>query len=165
MPDSSQSRPLCFADLLEQRAGTADALLAPGRPSLSYAGLAELAVACRGWLNARGIGRGDRVAIVLPNGPEMAAAFLAIGASATTCPLNPSYRAEEFAFYLDDLKAKALFCPPARTVRRRRWRESAALPSWRSRAPTIGRPVTSDSAARGRAVRRAVGSRRPTTWP
>ena len=29
-----------------------------------------------------GIGRGDRVAIVLPNGPEMAAAFLAIGAGA-----------------------------------------------------------------------------------
>jgi hypothetical protein len=29
-------------------------------------------------LNARGIGRGDRVAIVLPNGPEMAAAFIAV---------------------------------------------------------------------------------------
>ena len=42
-----------------------------------------------GQLNARGVGRGDRVAIVLPNGPEMATAFLAVAATATTAPLNP----------------------------------------------------------------------------
>jgi acyl-CoA synthetase (AMP-forming)/AMP-acid ligase II len=46
--------------------------------------------------------------MVLPNGPEMAAAFAAVGAGATTAPLNPAYRAEEFDFYLTDLKAKAL---------------------------------------------------------
>ena len=45
---------------------------------------------------------------MLPNGPEMAAAFVAIGAGATTAPLNPAYRAEEFEFYLTDLNAKAL---------------------------------------------------------
>jgi acyl-CoA synthetase (AMP-forming)/AMP-acid ligase II len=38
----------------------------------------------------------------------MAAAFIAIGAGATTAPLNPAYRADEFNFYLTDLKAKAL---------------------------------------------------------
>jgi oxalate---CoA ligase len=48
------------------------------------------------------------VAIVLPNGPEMAAAFLAIGCGASTAPLNPAYRAEEFTFYMTDLRAKAL---------------------------------------------------------
>ena len=51
-----------------------------------------------------GIGRGDRVAIVLPNGPEMATAFLAVAAGATTAPLNPAYRADEFEFYLTDLE-------------------------------------------------------------
>ncbi len=59
-------------------------------------------------LNRRGIGRGDRVAIVLPNGPEMASAFVSIAAGATTAPLNPGYRRKEFDFYLDDLNARAL---------------------------------------------------------
>jgi acyl-CoA synthetase (AMP-forming)/AMP-acid ligase II len=68
-----------------------------------------------------GIGRNDRVAIVLPNGPEMAAAFVAVASSATTAPLNPAYRADEFEFYLTDLKAKALLVQqgeetPARAV-------------------------------------------------
>ena len=52
-------------------------------------------------------GRNDRVAIVLDNGPEMAACFLACAAGATSAPLNPAYRAEEFEFYLTDLNAKA----------------------------------------------------------
>ena len=55
-----------------------------------------------------GIGPGERVAIVLPNGPEMAAAFLATAAHATAAPLNPAYRVDEFAFYLEDLRARAL---------------------------------------------------------
>lgn len=59
-------------------------------------------------LAGMGVGRGDRVAIVLPNGPEMAAAFVTIAQVATTAPLNPGYREEEYDFYLSDLKAKAL---------------------------------------------------------
>ena len=79
-----------------------------GRASLTHEGLRALAAQTVATLNAKGIGRGDRVAIVLPNGPEMAAAFVAIACGATTAPLNPSYREDEFAFYIDDLKAKAL---------------------------------------------------------
>lgn len=78
------------------------------RPSLTFGALREQCARTVAHLNRLGIGRGDRVAIVLPNGPEMAAAFLAIGAGATTAPLNPAYRAEEFTFYLTDLRAKAL---------------------------------------------------------
>jgi oxalate---CoA ligase len=94
--------------LLASGAANAPAIRAPGRPALSYVGLRDLAAATIARLNGIGIGRNDRVAIVLPNGPEMAAAFIAIGAGATTAPLNPSYRADEFSFYLTDLKAKAL---------------------------------------------------------
>ena len=94
--------------LLANGAASAPAIRAPGRPALSYAGLRDLAAATIARLNGIGIGRNDRVAIVLPNSPEMAAAFIAIGAGATTAPLNPSYRADEFNFYLTDLKAKAL---------------------------------------------------------
>ena len=55
-----------------------------------------------------GVGRGDRVAIVLPNGPEMASAFISLAAGVTTAPLNPGYRRKEYDFYLEDLGAKAL---------------------------------------------------------
>ncbi|MEX2642330.1 MAG: acyl--CoA ligase [Acetobacterales bacterium] len=91
-------------------AGKADdpAIGAPGRTPLTRDGLRRHVAETVAALNARGIGRNDRVAIVLPNGPEMASAFLAIGCGATTAPLNPDYRAEEYEFYLSDLDAKAL---------------------------------------------------------
>ncbi len=84
------------------------AIGAPGRPWLDGPGLASLARAVSSTLNAAGIGRNDRVAIVLPNGPEMATCFLAIAACATAAPLNPAYKTDEFAFYLQDLKPAAL---------------------------------------------------------
>ena len=87
----------------------APALEAPGIPvALTYGALRGLVERTITELNGAGIGRGDRVAIVLPNGPEMAAAFLAVGAGATAAPLNPAYRADEFEFYLTDLRAKLL---------------------------------------------------------
>jgi oxalate---CoA ligase len=38
----------------------------------------------------------------------MATAFLSVAAGAIAAPLNPGYRAEDFEFYLTDLRAKAL---------------------------------------------------------
>jgi acyl-CoA synthetase (AMP-forming)/AMP-acid ligase II len=101
------------------------ALAAPERPPLSFAGLRKLVGDTVGTLNSMGIGRGGRVAIVLPNGPEMAAAFLAIGAGTATAPLNPAYREDEFDFYLSDLEPRALVLAagmesPARAVAKRR---------------------------------------------
>ncbi|MEO0903535.1 MAG: AMP-binding protein, partial [Pseudomonadota bacterium] len=86
----------------------APAIGAPERDWLSYGGLRALADTVAKSLHKAGIGRGDRVAIVLPNGPEMAAAFITIAQSAVTAPLNPAYREDEFAFYIEDLKAKAV---------------------------------------------------------
>jgi acyl-CoA synthetase (AMP-forming)/AMP-acid ligase II len=59
--------------------------------------------------------------MVLPNGPEMAALFVAASCGTTTAPLNPAYKADEFEFYLSDLNAKALVVvqgmdTPARAV-------------------------------------------------
>jgi oxalate---CoA ligase len=84
------------------------AISAPDRSNLSHADLSDLCGRTVDSLNGFGIGRNDRVAIVLPNGPEMATAFVAVACAATTAPLNPAYRQDEFRFYLDDLKAKAL---------------------------------------------------------
>ncbi|MEM8869959.1 MAG: acyl--CoA ligase [Pseudomonadota bacterium] len=94
--------------LLAQHDADASAIGAPGRDWLTYGGLRGLASEVAGALHAFGIGTGDRVAIVLPNGPEMATAFVTIAQAATTAPLNPGYREEEYEFYLNDLKAKAL---------------------------------------------------------
>ena len=94
--------------LLDRGLGNAPSIMAPGRQPLSFDALRALADGTGRTLNELGIGRGDRLAIVLPNGPEMAACFMAVGSYATTAPLNPAYRTEEFAFYLSDLRASAL---------------------------------------------------------
>ena len=87
---------------------TAVALSAPNRPNLTYEGLLDLIKRSVLFLNDLGIGRNDRVAMVLNNGPEMASAFVTFAAAATTAPLNPNYRNDEYRFYLEDLKAKVL---------------------------------------------------------
>ncbi len=94
--------------LLERGNADQAALGAPGRTDLSHAELRALVDRTLAALNGMGIGRNDRLAIVLPNGPEMAACFVAAACGVATAPLNPAYRAEEFEFYLADLKAKAL---------------------------------------------------------
>ena len=94
--------------LIESHDGDALAFGSPNADWMTYADLRALSTEVRDALHGFGVGRGDRVAIVLPNGPEMAAAFITIAQVAVTAPLNPAYREEEYAFYLDDLKAKAL---------------------------------------------------------
>ena len=84
------------------------AIAAHGAPPLTYAALRALIDHARASLNELGVGRGDRVGIVLPNGPEMATAFLCVASAAASAPLNPAYKHDEFEFYLEDLKAKAL---------------------------------------------------------
>ncbi len=84
------------------------AIASPGRQPLPYGHLFRHVRQAIEDLRTLGIGRTDRVAIVLPNGPDMAVGFLAVAAGATCAPLNPAYRASEFEFYLTDTRAKAL---------------------------------------------------------
>ena len=100
--------PFSLADLLKTGADAAPAITAPGRAALDFAALRTLIANTLASLNALGIGRNDRVAIVLNNGPEMATCFAACACGVTSAPLNPAYRADEFEFYLSDLNAKAL---------------------------------------------------------
>ena len=97
-----------IAELLAAHDGAGPALGAPAREPLTFAGLREQIERTTAALNGFGLGRGDPIAIVLPNGPEMAAAFLAVASAATAAPLNPGYRADEFSFYLSDLEARAV---------------------------------------------------------
>ena len=59
-------------------------------------------------LSGNGITNKDRAAIVLPNGPTMATSFLGISSYMSAAPLNPSYKSEEYEFYLKDLNPKIL---------------------------------------------------------
>ena len=99
----------------------AAALLAPSREALSYEALRRQTTAVIAALRHAAVDRRDRVAVVLPNGPEMAAATVAIASGAVCAPLNPGYGEEEFRFYLTDLEPAALLLPaedrgPARAV-------------------------------------------------
>ncbi len=105
---SSPTKPTTVAQVLARGIDSAPAILAPGRPILTYDALRKHVTRTAASLRGFGIGRNDRVAIVLPNGPEMATAFAAVAACATSAPLNPAYRADEFDFYLSDLKPAAL---------------------------------------------------------
>ena len=78
--------------MLEQNAarfGARAALLGEGDQPLLHSQLWEQVTVTVPALNRLGVGRGDRVAIVLPQGPEMAVTFLAVAAGATAAPLNP----------------------------------------------------------------------------
>lgn len=106
--------PVILKDVIQARVNidpSAVALLALQGKPLTYAALEAQLTFVAGHLRALGIHRNDRVAIVLPNGPEMATAFLSVAAVATSAPLNPAYRVSEFDFYLADLNAKALLIP------------------------------------------------------
>ena len=94
--------------LLERGARDDIAIAAPEREPLTYGGLREQVARTGEALGKAGVRAGERVAIVLANGPEMATAFLGVAAHATAAPLNPAYRTDEFAFYLEDLRARAL---------------------------------------------------------
>jgi acyl-CoA synthetase (AMP-forming)/AMP-acid ligase II len=104
--------PSSLIDLLATGADSHPAIAAPGRSAMDFRALRSLIGETLARLNAWGIGRNDRVAIVLNNGPEMAACFAACACGVASAPLNPGYRSEEFEFYLSDLNARALIVEP-----------------------------------------------------
>jgi len=109
--NTASPEPLTVRDLIATRAARdseALALLAPGRKPLSYGGLLAQMHYVLEELRANGIGIKNRVALVMPNGPEMAACFLGVAAASTCAPLNPNYTGNELRFYLSDLRATTL---------------------------------------------------------
>src|SRR3979490_2185514 len=86
----------CLHHILEHQAKRipdAPAILAPGRAPLTYGRLYQHIDRARRALRAQGIGHRDRVAVMLPNGPEMTVAVLTVATSAACAPMNPAYGA------------------------------------------------------------------------
>ena len=90
------SEVVSISELLKIGDFSSVAISAPDRPALSYEALNLLADRTGASLNKAGIGRNDRVEIVLPNGPEMATCIVSVATAATTAPLIPGYKLEEF---------------------------------------------------------------------
>jgi acyl-CoA synthetase (AMP-forming)/AMP-acid ligase II len=81
-------------------------------PTVTYEELRQQVQTLAEDLREMGLGRGDRIAMALPNGLELIASFLAASVVGTAAPLNPAYRVDEFRFYLEDTGARALILRP-----------------------------------------------------
>src|SRR5260370_1350341 len=82
---------------------------------LTYGQVADRVASLAGSLAAAGVGRGDRVAVTLPNGPDMVQVLLAITAlGAAAAPLNPAYTHSEYVFYLTDIAPRVFVMPASR---------------------------------------------------
>ena len=78
---------------------------------LTYRELDELSDSVAGHLAARGLERGDRVAVLLQNSPHFVLALLgAWKAGAIVVPVNPMYKSGEVAHVLRDGEVAALIC-------------------------------------------------------
>lgn len=104
------STPEPLAALLAGGPGSSPALVCPDDgETLTYDALRERVGVLASQLAGLGVGRGDRVALVVPNGPEIVQLTLAIAdAGAAAAPLNPAYTRDEFAYYLEDLAPRVV---------------------------------------------------------
>ncbi len=104
---------MSLLDVLEGQPADRIAIVVPDAGArITYGSLRNQVEAMAEAFAAAGIGRGDRVALALPNGPPAIVCFLAASLAGAAAPLNPGYREEEFRFYLEDTAARLLVVPP-----------------------------------------------------
>ncbi len=102
-------QPKVLGDFLAQRNPGAEALVAPSS-RLAYGELFEKAKSAAGALQALGIGKGDRVALLLPNGADWLALFYGAALiGAVTVPVNTRFKVAEIDFCLRQSGARVLF--------------------------------------------------------
>src|SRR3954469_15454154 len=79
----------------------------------THAQAAQAIRAAAGGLAARGIAKGDVVALYAPNAPDYVIAFHAVAAlGAVVTTINPIYTVDELAFQLEHAGARALITAP-----------------------------------------------------
>jgi acyl-CoA synthetase (AMP-forming)/AMP-acid ligase II len=107
-------------DVLQHGAAADPAIAVPGGVRLTYGELREQVATAADHLAQLGVGRTDRVALVLPNSAESIILFLAAAAAGIAAPLNAAYKEDEFRFYLQDTGAAVLIVPPGQGEAARR---------------------------------------------
>jgi acyl-CoA synthetase (AMP-forming)/AMP-acid ligase II len=127
-----------LAQLFSAEFATRPAVIIPGRPTLTHGQLRDQVFRLADILRRGGVERQSTVSIVLPNGLEYLATFLATTcASAVAAPLNSAYKVDEFKFYMEDAESRAVIVPPGPHAAR----EAAAqlhLPVWEARLDAAG---------------------------
>jgi len=79
--------------------------------AMSYRRFLAQAEALAGWLQARGVQAGDRVALYLQNCPQYLVAYYAVlRADAVVVPVNPMNKLDEFGHYITDPGTKVVIC-------------------------------------------------------
>jgi acyl-CoA synthetase (AMP-forming)/AMP-acid ligase II len=131
---------MTLADVFRQADSGRTAVILPEDGSTTtYRALGEQVETMAGVLRQTGLQPAEAIAIVLPNGLECLASFLAVTrARLVAAPLNPAYKAEEFRFYLEDAGVRAVIAPtgahPVRDVAR-----DLGLPVWTASRDQQGR--------------------------
>ncbi|MFH8407141.1 amino acid adenylation domain-containing protein [Streptomyces sp. NPDC018019] len=136
-------------ELIARRtARTPDAVaVTDGERRLSYAELAAASSRLAAYLAARGVRRGDRVAVVLERSAELLVALLGVWkAGAAHVPVDGGYPAERVAFLLADSAPAAVVCATATRSAVPADREPLVLDAPRTAEAVAGYP------AAGRAV-------------
>ncbi len=100
-------------DLLEAGLGGHPAIVTAETGEIqSYEGLRASVAVLAGRLAEVGARRGSRIALIVPDGPDfLQLLFAAASLGAIAAPLNPAYKRDEYAFYLDDLRPDLLLLP------------------------------------------------------
>jgi len=107
----ARQRPATIADVLGEafaEHAVETAILSPGRPALTFGQLKLQIQSTVGALAQAGYSRGSRIAVALPDGPEFAAAVLAVSCATTCAPLNDRLDVNSLAQLLRATHADAL---------------------------------------------------------
>lgn len=97
-----------IADLLERQAmrrPALPALISPDGEIITYEMLWRRVCALARSLHRGGVSSKSRLAVVMPNGPDMALTLLGVSSTCIALPLNPGCTSDEFIHYLKLLQA------------------------------------------------------------
>jgi len=108
-----------------------------GDLAVSYADYDARTNRIAGGLAALGLGRGDRAAVLLPNGVEIVETYLAVAKlGAVTVPLNPMFTPREIEYVVTNSRAKLLVTTA---------REAGRIHTLRARLPSLRALVTTEA--------------------
>jgi acetoacetyl-CoA synthetase len=111
-----------------------------GRVQLSFKALHEAVARVAAWLESRGVGRGDRVAAVLPNIPEACIAMLASAArGAIWSSCSPDLGTNALLERFGQIAPKVLFCADGYTYAGKKFESLPALAELITGLPSVER--------------------------
>jgi acyl-CoA synthetase (AMP-forming)/AMP-acid ligase II len=138
--------------LLDRAAPSGQAFVVPDDgQALSYGQVADRIESLAARLAGAGVRRGDRVALAMPNCPDLVLLFLAVTAlGAAAAPLNPAYTESELRFFLGDIRPRYFLVPAGRPTAAASAAEATSTPVLTVEAGDGGPP---EVLAAGRPVR------------